>query len=61
MLDFVAEHNITVKTNPFYGLEKISKLVELAHGGHMTGKGIVIVDEGETNKEKERREGEYSK
>ncbi|KAL8642455.1 MAG: hypothetical protein Q9228_000843 [Teloschistes exilis] len=57
MLDFVAEHNITVKTNPFYGLEEIPKLVELAHGGKMAGKGVVVVDEDETKKEKARREG----
>ncbi|KAL8852556.1 MAG: hypothetical protein Q9221_002552 [Calogaya cf. arnoldii] len=28
MLDFVAEHNITVKTNPFFGLKEIPHMVE---------------------------------
>ena len=55
MLDFVAEHNITVKTNPFYGLEEIPHLIELAHSGKMAGKGVVIVDEDEIRREKERR------
>ncbi|MCJ1471881.1 hypothetical protein MMC13_000522 [Lambiella insularis] len=45
MLKVVSEHNITVKTNPFHGLEQIPKLVKLAHSGQMQGKGIVIVDE----------------
>jgi len=52
MLDVVAEHKIKVKTNPFHGLEEIPKLIELAHGGHMKGKGIVIVDEEQIEKEK---------
>ncbi|KAL8996944.1 MAG: hypothetical protein Q9169_003650 [Polycauliona sp. 2 TL-2023] len=55
MLDFVAEHGITVKTNLFLGLKEIPHLVELAHSGKMAGKGIVIVDEDEIRKEKERR------
>lgn len=38
MLKVVAEHNITVKTNPFDGLKEIPKLVEFAHGGKMAGK-----------------------
>lgn len=38
MLDMVAEHNISVKTNSFNGLREIPKLVELAHGGKMAGK-----------------------
>lgn len=38
MLDIVAEHNISVKTNAFKGLKEIPKLVELAHGGKMAGK-----------------------
>lgn len=51
MLDVVAEHKISVKTNPFYGLEEIPKVVELAHGGKMKGKGIIIVDKGQIEKE----------
>ncbi|KAI4119201.1 MAG: hypothetical protein LQ345_000852 [Seirophora villosa] len=56
MLDFVAENKITVKTNPFFGLQEIPNLVELAHSGKMAGKGVVIVDEDEIRKEKERRQ-----
>ncbi len=52
MLDVVAEYKIRVKTNPFQGLKEIPKLVELAHGGHMKGKGIVIVDKEQIEKEK---------
>ncbi|KAL8779801.1 MAG: hypothetical protein Q9213_006759 [Squamulea squamosa] len=55
MLEFVAEHNITVKTNPFFGLREIPKLAELAHSGKMAGKAVVIVDEDEIRKQKERR------
>lgn len=44
MLEAVAKHKITVRTNPFQGLEKIPELVELAHSGNMAGKGIIIVD-----------------
>ncbi|KAL9041738.1 MAG: hypothetical protein Q9214_004005 [Letrouitia sp. 1 TL-2023] len=47
MLDFVAEHGITVKTNPFFGLQEIPKLTELAHSGKLAGKGVIIVDEEE--------------
>ncbi|KAL9030454.1 MAG: hypothetical protein Q9180_006905 [Flavoplaca navasiana] len=58
MLDFVVEHDITVKTNPFFGLKEIPHLVEkplqLAHSGKMAGKGIVIVDEDEVKNFKER-------
>jgi propanol-preferring alcohol dehydrogenase len=44
MLEVVAEHKILVRTNAFQGLEQIPELVELAHGGKMRGKGIIIVD-----------------
>ena len=54
MLDLAAKHNITVKTNPFYGLKEIPKLIELAHGGKMQGKGIVIVDEQAIKEERKR-------
>lgn len=50
MLDLVAEHNITVKTNPFFGLKEIPKLVELARSGKMAGKGVVVVEEKEIEK-----------
>ena len=53
MLEMVAEHKISVKTNPFFGLHEIPKLVELAHSGKMAGKGVVIVDEEEIKRRKE--------
>lgn len=52
MLDVVVEHGISVTTNPVHGLREIPKLVDLAHGGHMKGKGIVIVDEKQIEEEK---------
>lgn len=45
MLDVVAEHKISVSTNPFNGIKNLPELVELAHSGRMSGKGIIIVDE----------------
>ncbi len=57
MLDLVAEHNITVKRNPFFGLKEIPNLVELAHSGKMAGKGVVVVDEKEIEKVKAGRAG----
>ena len=53
MLKLVAEHDISVKTNAFNGLKEIAKLIELAHSGKMSGKAIVIVDQEQTDKEKE--------
>lgn len=44
MLDVVAEHGISVETNAFNGLGEIERLVELAEGGKMKGKGILIMD-----------------
>jgi propanol-preferring alcohol dehydrogenase len=52
MLDLVAEHKISVKTNPFQGLRMIPELVELAHSGKMAGKGIIIVDEKQVEEQK---------
>ena len=49
MLDLVAEKGITVKTNPFYGLNELPKLIALAHGGKTASKGVVILDENEIN------------
>ena len=51
MLDIVAEHNITVKTNAVQGLKEIPKLIELAHSGKMAGKGIVIIDQEQIKEE----------
>ena len=52
MLETVAEHKIVVKTNPFFGLREIPKLIGLAHGGKMQGKAVVIIDEEEIERVK---------
>lgn len=57
MVKLVADHNISVRTSPFYGLEKISQLIELAHGGKIKGKAVIIVDEEQIKKEKEHAPG----
>ena len=53
MLAAVAAHKISIKTNPFFGLREVPKLVDLARGGKMQGKGVVIVDEAEMKRIKE--------
>ena len=53
MLKTVAEHEISVKTNPFFGLQEIPKMIELAHSGKMQGKAVVIIDEEEMKRVKE--------
>ena len=52
MVEVIAQHGISVKTNPFHGLDKIPELLELAHGGRMQGKGIIIVDEEQVKAER---------
>lgn len=52
MLKCIAEHGITVKTNPFYGLDKIHDLVEMVHGGKIQGKAIIVVDQEQIEREK---------
>lgn len=44
MLQLVAEHGISVRTNAFKGLGEIAKMVELAESGKMSGKGVLILD-----------------
>lgn len=53
MLKCIAEHGITVKTNPFHGLDKIDDLVEMVHGGKIQGKAVIVVDEEQMKREKE--------
>ena len=48
----VDEHRISVHTNPFQGLKEMKQLVELAEGGKMKGKGVVIMDPEQIEKEK---------
>ena len=53
MLKCIAEHGVTVKTNPFYGLDKIEDLVSMVHGGKIQGKAIIVVDDEQIKREKE--------
>lgn len=53
MLKCIAEHGVTVKTNPFYGLDKIEDLVSMVHGGKIQGKAIIVVDNEQIKREKE--------
>ena len=53
MLAVVAAHKISIKTNPFFGLREVPKLIDLARGGKMQGKGVVIIDEAEIDRIKE--------
>jgi propanol-preferring alcohol dehydrogenase len=53
MLDLMSKHKIHVKTNTFYGIHSIPKLIEFAHSGKMAGKGVVIIDEELVAKEQE--------
>jgi len=52
MLDTIVKHGITVKTNPFYGLESIGDLMETVHSGKIQGKAITIVDKEQIEQEK---------
>lgn len=45
MLKLVSENNITVKTNPFNGINEVPKAVELAHSGKMQGKPVILIDQ----------------
>jgi propanol-preferring alcohol dehydrogenase len=53
MLKCIAEHGITVKTNPFYGLDKIEDLVSMVHGGKIQGKAVIVIDDEQIKREKE--------
>ena len=52
MLDCIAEHGVTVKTNAFEGLDSIHELVEMVHGGKIQGKAVIVVDREQIEKEK---------
>lgn len=54
MLALVAEHGISVNTNAFKGLGEIEELIELAESGKMKGKGVVVMDEEQVKREKEK-------
>ena len=52
MLETIAKNGITVKTNPFQGLDKIEDLVEMVHGGKIKGKAVIVVDPEQVEAEK---------
>ncbi|KAI7034135.1 HCP-like protein, partial [Hortaea werneckii] len=52
MLKCIADHGVSVKTNPFQGLDKIHELVEMVHGGKIQGKALIVVDQEQIDKEK---------
>ncbi|KAF1929602.1 GroES-like protein [Didymella exigua CBS 183.55] len=52
MLQVVAEHGIEVAGNAFHGLEQIGELVRLAESGKMKGKGLIVVDAAQMEREK---------
>ena len=51
MLDLVAEHNISVTTNSFDGLNELPQLVKLAESGGMIGKGVILIDRDQIEEE----------
>jgi D-arabinose 1-dehydrogenase-like Zn-dependent alcohol dehydrogenase len=53
MLEKIAESGVTVKTNVFHGLDKIEELVEMVHGGKISGKAVIVVDQEQLDREKE--------
>lgn len=52
MLECIAEHGVTVKTNAFDGLDSIHKLVKMVHGGKIQGKAVIVVDQEQIENEK---------
>lgn len=52
MVEFIAEKGIEVKTNVFDGLDKIGSLLDMVHSGKIQGKGVIIVDQEQMDKEK---------
>lgn len=52
MMKAIAEHGITVQTNPFDGLEAIDDLMALVKSGKLRGKAVVIVDPEQLEAEK---------
>lgn len=55
MLNLVSERKISVTTNPFFGLDQIPKLVEYVESGKMSGKALVVVDEVEQQRVKNKQ------
>ncbi|GKT48161.1 alcohol dehydrogenase 2 [Colletotrichum spaethianum] len=52
LVKHVADHGIKLETNVFHGLDKIHELIELVHTGGMSGKAVIVVDEGQMKREK---------
>ncbi|KAI0203156.1 GroES-like protein [Astrocystis sublimbata] len=52
MLRCVAEHGVTVRTNPFQGLDRIEELLGLVRSGKLRGKALLVVDPEQIEAEK---------
>ncbi|KAL9060294.1 MAG: hypothetical protein Q9162_000698 [Coniocarpon cinnabarinum] len=52
MLKVVAKHKVSVKTNRFEGVKELPRLIEYYESGTMMGKGIVVVDGAQIEKER---------
>ncbi|KAG6355285.1 hypothetical protein INS49_003246 [Diaporthe citri] len=53
MVRFIAETGIKVKTNIFYGLDQIEKLIDMVHGGKIQGKAVIVIDKEQIAKEEQ--------
>ncbi|ROW13859.1 hypothetical protein VPNG_03650 [Cytospora leucostoma] len=52
MVKFIAERGVKVKTNVFDGLAQIEELLAMIHSGKIQGKGVIIIDQEQIEKEK---------
>jgi alcohol dehydrogenase, propanol-preferring len=52
MLEEVAKHGITVKTNLLKGIDQVPELVKLSEEGKIKGKGIIVIDEDAIKRER---------
>ncbi|KAK7698037.1 hypothetical protein SLS64_012915 [Diaporthe eres] len=53
MVRFIAETGIKVKTNVFYGLDQIEKLIDMIRGGKIQGKAVIVIDKEQIAKEEQ--------
>jgi propanol-preferring alcohol dehydrogenase len=44
MLDVVVKNDIKVKTNVFYGINEIPKVVDMLRKGQYQGKGVIVIN-----------------
>ena len=51
MLQVVAEHGIQVRKNVVRGLDKVPEVMKLVESGKMSGKGVVVIHEGDVGRQ----------